>query len=128
MICSCRRINWLDGDNDLKGLKSLKKLRFHDLPDLVTLPKGLQDAAATRTSLDIVDCERFTLPSECVLLNRQSLRITKCPKVVSLPEGMQGLTELQFLSISQCNLETSRYREGGEDWQKIAHIPTTEIF
>ncbi|KAH7855522.1 hypothetical protein Vadar_025801 [Vaccinium darrowii] len=127
----CPLFNWSDGDYDLKGLKSLKKLGFYSLPKLVTLPKELQDAAATLTHLEIEQCARFTLPSECILPNLrslQSLKILNCPEVESLPEGMQRLTKLQFLSISYCSLDSRTYREGGEDWHKIADIPTTEIF
>ncbi|KAH7853857.1 hypothetical protein Vadar_007412 [Vaccinium darrowii] len=122
----CPPVNWSDGDYDLKGLKSLKKLGLYSLPKLVTLPKGLQDVAATLTHLAIIDYESFTLPSECILPNLQSLEIEDCCDFESLPEGMQCLTKLQFLRISGCNLATSS-REGGEDWHKIAHIPTTEL-
>ncbi|KAI8562433.1 hypothetical protein RHMOL_Rhmol03G0037400 [Rhododendron molle] len=124
-IGECESLN-LSEDDDLKGLISLKTLVLSDLPRLVSLPKGLLDTAATLTHLEIGDCENFTSPSESVLpnlLSLQSLTIVGCDKVASLPEGMQRLTKLQDLWIFRCNLETSRYREGGEDWPKIAHVP-----
>ncbi|KAG5555866.1 hypothetical protein RHGRI_006500 [Rhododendron griersonianum] len=121
----CKSLN-LSEDDDLKGLISLKKLGLIRLPRLVNLPKGLLDAAATLTHLEIGGCENFTSPSESVLpnlLSLQSLTIWWCHKVASLPKGMQRLTKLQDLRICHCGLNyTSRYREGGEDWHKIAHV------
>ncbi|KAF7147262.1 hypothetical protein RHSIM_Rhsim03G0042800 [Rhododendron simsii] len=122
-IDGCESLN-LSDDDDLKGLRSLKKLELRYLPGLVNLPKGLLDAAATLTSLEIGGCDNFTSPSESVLpnlLSLQSLKIEFCRQVASLPEGMQRLTELQDLWIYRCRLNTSRYRKGGEDWPKIAH-------
>ncbi|KAH7842029.1 hypothetical protein Vadar_000655 [Vaccinium darrowii] len=118
-------------NDDLKGLRSLKKLKVYNLPRLVNLPNGIQDAAASLTHLEISGCTNFTSPSEFIvpyLLSLQSLRISYCPEVRSLPEGMQRLTNLQFLSIVKCNLLTSSYKEGGEDWPKVAHIPSIELF
>ncbi|KAH7855083.1 hypothetical protein Vadar_021048 [Vaccinium darrowii] len=129
-ISFCRRLNFSD-DADLEGLLSLKKLVLNGLPGLVSLPKGLQEAAATLNQLEIVSCWNFTSPSESVLPNLislQSLRVCHCRKVRSLPEGMQSLTKLHYLNIFMCYPDTSRYREGGEDWPKIAHVPTIDIF
>ncbi|KAG5555861.1 hypothetical protein RHGRI_006495 [Rhododendron griersonianum] len=127
----CESLN-LSDDDDLKGLISLKKLELSRLPRLVNLPKGLLDAAATLTQLEIVGCENFTSPSESVLpnfLSLQSLTIWGCDNVVSLPGGMQRLTKLHDLFIFGCSLNiTIRYREGGEDWPKIAHIPNIKIY
>ncbi|KAF7147534.1 hypothetical protein RHSIM_Rhsim03G0042500 [Rhododendron simsii] len=128
-IRDCESLNLLD-DDDLKGLRSLKKLELSLLPRLVNLPKGLLDAAATLTQLEINSCENFTTPSESVLPNLlplQSLTIQFCPKVASLPEGMQRLTKLQDLWIIGCSLNTGRYLDGGEDWLKIAHVPNIII-
>ncbi|KAI8562425.1 hypothetical protein RHMOL_Rhmol03G0036600 [Rhododendron molle] len=128
-IGGCGSLNLSDND-DLKGLRSLKKLTLSFLPRLVNLPKGLLDAAATLTRLEIGGCENFTSPSESVLpnlLSLQSLKIEFCRKVASLPEGMQRLTELHDLWIYRCGLNSSRYRKGGEDWPKIAHIPNIKF-
>ncbi|KAI8562435.1 hypothetical protein RHMOL_Rhmol03G0037600 [Rhododendron molle] len=126
----CESLN-LSEDDDLKGLISLKELELRRLPGLVNLPKGLLDAAATLTHLVIGDCENLASPSETVLpnlLSLQSLTIADCNQVASLPEGMQRLTKLQDLDIYGCGLNyTSRYREGGEDWPKIAHVPNIKI-
>ncbi|KAG5555851.1 hypothetical protein RHGRI_006487 [Rhododendron griersonianum] len=127
----CESLN-LSDDDDLKGLISLKELKLTRLPQLVNLPMGLRDAAATLTRLEIGLCENFTSPSESVLpnlLSLQSLTIWGCDKVVSLPGGMQHLTKLQDLFISGCSLNTSiRYREGGVDWPKIAHMRNIKIY
>ncbi|KAI8562429.1 hypothetical protein RHMOL_Rhmol03G0037000 [Rhododendron molle] len=128
-IHSCESLNFSD-DDDFKGLTSLNTLSLKDLRGLVSLPKGLQDAAATLTHLDILECLNFTSPSESVLpnlLSLQSLTIRECHKVESLPEGMQRLTKLLNLTIYSYNLNTSSYREGREDWPKIAHIPRIQI-
>ncbi|KAI8562427.1 hypothetical protein RHMOL_Rhmol03G0036800 [Rhododendron molle] len=128
-IHSCESLNFWD-DDDFKGLTSLNTLSLKDLRGLVSLPKGLQDSAAALTHLDILECLNFTSPSESVLpnlLSLQSLTIGECHKVESLPEGMQRLTKLLNLTIYSYNLNTSSYREGGEDWPKIAHIPRIQI-
>ncbi|KAF7148510.1 hypothetical protein RHSIM_Rhsim03G0042400 [Rhododendron simsii] len=124
-IAHCASLN-LSEDDDLKGLISLKELELCLLPGLVNLPKGLLDAAATLTRLEIVLGHNFSTPSESILpnlLSLQSLTIRECHKVKSLPEGMQRLTKLQDLNIYGCILNyTIKYREGGEDWPKIAHV------
>ncbi|KAG5555853.1 hypothetical protein RHGRI_006489 [Rhododendron griersonianum] len=115
-IHSCESLNFSD-DNDFKGLTSLNTLSLKNLRGLVSLPKGLQDAAATLTHLDILECLNFTSPSESVLpnlLSLQSLTIGECHKVESLPEGMQRLTKLLNLTIYSYNLNTSSYREVGK--------------
>ncbi|KAG5555860.1 hypothetical protein RHGRI_006495 [Rhododendron griersonianum] len=115
-IHSCESLNFSD-DDDFKGLTSLNTLSLKDLRGLVSLPKGLQDAAATLTHLDILECLNFTSPSESVLpnlLSLQSLTIGECHKVESLPEGMQRLTKLLNLTIYSYNLNTSSYREVGK--------------
>ncbi|KAG5555850.1 hypothetical protein RHGRI_006487 [Rhododendron griersonianum] len=82
----CESLN-LSDDDDLKGLISLKELKLTRLPQLVNLPMGLRDAAATLTRLEIGLCENFTSPSESVLpnlLSLQSLTIWGCDKVADM--------------------------------------------
>ncbi|KAF7116646.1 hypothetical protein RHSIM_RhsimUnG0022400 [Rhododendron simsii] len=101
-INSCPSLN-LSNDDDLKGLRKLKKLKLRNLPQLVILPKGLLDAAATLTHLEIEFCSYFTSPSESVLpnlLSLQSLMIWHCYKVGTLPEGMPNLTKLQNFGLA----------------------------
>ena len=88
-----------------QGLRSLLSLSFDGLPELVSLPVGLQH-----------------------LTSLQTLEISDCPKLTSLPEWIGGLTSLQSLYIWQCPILLERCkREIGEDWPKIAKIPNLEV-
>ncbi|GMN73403.1 hypothetical protein TIFTF001_055719 [Ficus carica] len=61
-------------------------------------------------------------------ISLQALGIGECPKLSSLPEGMQPLTSLTHLAIWDCKtLEERCKREVGEDWPMIAHVPNLEI-
>ncbi|XP_058107018.1 putative disease resistance protein RGA3 [Magnolia sinica] len=51
------------------------------------------------------------------------LRIDRCPKLKELPSNLQHPIMLQQLMIWICPLLEERYGEGGEDRDKIAHIP-----
>lgn len=53
--------------------------------------------------------------------------IAKCPEMKCLPDGLQSLSTLKYLSIDKCpDLERRCKKDTGEDWPKISHI--TEIF
>ncbi|KAJ8422812.1 hypothetical protein Cgig2_018013 [Carnegiea gigantea] len=86
--------------------QSLRCLKLEELPELVSLPKGMQYLTALR-SLYIIDCKRLE----------------------SLPESMRKLTSLNKLEIQVCSAElNNRCREHtGEDWPKIQHIPHIAI-
>ncbi|KAJ8438867.1 hypothetical protein Cgig2_007712 [Carnegiea gigantea] len=86
--------------------QSLRCLRLEKLPELVSLPKGMQYLTALQ-SLHIIDCRRLE----------------------SLPESMRKLTSLETLEIQVCSAELNeRCREPtGEDWPKIQHIPHIAI-
>ncbi|XP_039029042.1 putative disease resistance protein RGA4 [Hibiscus syriacus] len=52
----------------------------------------------------------------------------RLPELSSLPEGMQHLTELEELTITECpKLDERCMEETGEDWPKIAHVPDITI-
>ena len=51
--------------------------------------------------------------------------IFKCPKLSSLPEGMEALTALRELKILDCLDFSRKCRE--EDSHKIAHVPQIEL-
>ncbi|OMO69703.1 GIY-YIG nuclease superfamily [Corchorus capsularis] len=56
------------------------------------------------------------------------MELCYCENLVSLPESMQRLTNLQFLLIRGCPyLEVSCKKDIGEDWHKIRHIPFIKI-
>jgi hypothetical protein len=48
---------------------------------------------------------------------------------VSLPDGVQSLSNLSSLIIENCpKLKKRCKKERGEDWPKIAHIPENIIY
>ena len=59
------------------------------------------------------------------LKSLQTLIIIDCPKLSSLPEGMQGLTTLRELIIRDCHFLTRKRIQ--EDWSKIAHISEIDL-
>ncbi|KAL6610413.1 hypothetical protein ACP70R_040382 [Stipagrostis hirtigluma subsp. patula] len=83
---------------------SLQKLELFHCINLTCLPPGLEEAS-------------------CLT----AMTILKCPIIPCLPE--QGLPQsLKELYIRECPLLTKSCQEnGGEDWPKIAHVPTIEI-
>ncbi|XP_058108885.1 disease resistance protein RGA2-like [Magnolia sinica] len=58
----------------------------------------------------------------------QTREIYRCPMLGSLPEELPHLTMLRELKITCCPLLVDRCRDGGEDWDNIAHIPCIKIF
>ncbi|KAM3249430.1 hypothetical protein P3L10_011200 [Capsicum annuum] len=119
-------------------LCNLKRLILHSVESLATMPKDLMSLplwfrhfSATLKSIDLVSCPSFTtIPAwigDFIALNR--LEIANCRKLTSLPEGLRSLTALQTLNIFWCSsiLMHRCKKEVGEDWPKIAHIPTVDI-
>ncbi|GMP42890.1 hypothetical protein CsSME_00012475 [Camellia sinensis var. sinensis] len=102
-------------DNDLRGLRRLKSLTLVDLPWLVSLSKGLQDAVNTLNQFKLRSCENLTIVSEFILpclTSLQGLEIYNCPNLLSLPKDMQHLTELHCLSIKGCKHLSRRCEKG----------------
>ncbi|XP_073109658.1 disease resistance protein RGA2-like [Elaeis guineensis] len=63
------------------------------------------------------------------LTSLYSLRILDIPNLAMLPDSLQHLTALEELWISNCPQLVRRCeREKGEDWHKIAHIPSINIW
>ncbi|KAK9290030.1 hypothetical protein L1049_008193 [Liquidambar formosana] len=67
------------------------------------------------------------LPSFSSIKSLKHLEINYCPKLLSLPE--EGLpSSVDFLVIRGCPALMERCRKGeGEDWGKIAHVPSIRI-
>lgn len=83
---------------------TLKKLEIFHCSNLRCLPPGIEAAS-------------------CLA----AMTILNCPLIPRLPE--QGLPQsLKELYIKECPLLTKSCKENdGEDWPKIAHVPTIEI-
>jgi len=83
---------------------TLQKLEIFHCCNLSTLPLGLEEAS-------------------CLA----AMTILNCPLIPCLPG--QGLPQsLKELYIKECPMLTESCQEnGGEDWPKIAHVPTIEI-
>jgi hypothetical protein len=151
-IWSCKRLNSLPM-NELCSLSSLRHLSIHfcdqfaslsegvrhltaleDLSlfgchELNSLPESIQHITSLR-SLSIQYCTGLTsLPDQIgYLTSLSSLNIRGCPNLVSFPDGVQSLNNLSKLIIDECPyLEKRCAKKIGEDWPKIAHIPSIEI-
>ncbi|MED6170797.1 hypothetical protein PIB30_034598 [Stylosanthes scabra] len=62
------------------------------------------------------------------LQSLKHISISYCGKLESLPEGMRHLSNLQTLEIKLCPILSERCKaESGQDWPKIAHIPSIRI-
>ena len=87
-------------------LSKLKELYLWDLQELESLP---EEWFKNLTSLE-------------------SLNISDCPNLTSLPKGMTHLISLRRLDIRGCpQLKQRCEEENGEDWDKISHIPYLDI-
>nr|POF13453.1 disease resistance protein rga2 [Quercus suber] len=108
-----------DGDEmEWHGLQSLRELQFNHLPNLATLPVGIQHLTSLQ-SLVINSCPSLLAIPEwiCNLTSLQSLVIADCPSLLAIPEWICNLTSLQTLGIWGCPILSKRCeREAGEDW------------
>lgn len=93
--------------NQLRHLTSLGELKITDFNGFEVLPEWLVNLSSLE-SLTLLHCSNLTsLPS---------------------PEEFQLLKKLLYLEISECpRALEKRGKEGGEEWYKIAHIPTLTI-
>jgi len=92
-------------------------------PDEGLLPPSL-------TSLSIHNCpnlEKLDYKGLYQLLSLKTLALWDCPNLQGLPE--EGLPKsISRFEINNCPLLKQHCeKEGGEDWEKIAHIETLEI-
>ncbi|KAK7392889.1 hypothetical protein VNO78_21339 [Psophocarpus tetragonolobus] len=104
---------------------TLKYLFLARLPQLVTLPQWLQGSMNTLHSLVIISCKNLEVLPEWLpsLIFFKQLGIQDCPKLLSLPNNMHRLTNLEHLVINGCPELCKRYQpKVGQDWHKISHI------
>ncbi|WVZ05688.1 hypothetical protein V8G54_019034 [Vigna mungo] len=108
----------------------LKFLCFSDLSQLVALPEWVQEAANSLQSLFISKCHNIeTLPDWLTTLtNLKTLAIRDCSKLVSLPDDIHHLSALENLRIQGCGDLCVKYEPHiGEFWPKISHIQNISI-
>ncbi|KAK7321310.1 hypothetical protein VNO77_31823 [Canavalia gladiata] len=115
----------------IRNLTCLKTLKISDLRELKEFPDELFYLQALE-SLSIQFCDKLECLREGVWEGLCSLRILKilnCRNLKSLPEGVRDLTSLKVLNIKGCPALIERCKEGtGEDWDKIAHVPTVLLY
>jgi hypothetical protein len=123
--CNMVILSMGDNNNQIPNLK-LKFLNLTGLPQIVTFPQWLQGCANTLKSLRIGNCENLEeLPKWLSnFISLKNLVIEDCPKLISLPEDVHHLPNLERLFIIEgCPELYRRYQpEVGQDWYKISHI------
>ena len=109
-IRSCEKLNLMEWDD---YPTSLQTLYIGGLPQLVSLPQGLKGSADTLQFLRIDDCENLVVLPEWLpdLSSLRKFQIMQCPKLSSLPGGMDRLTALR--------LRRDYERKVGKDWGKM---------
>ncbi|KAJ4980013.1 hypothetical protein NE237_010793 [Protea cynaroides] len=61
---------------------------------------------------------------EGAMPNLKNMEMNRLFGLNSIPEGMRNVTTLEKLSFSMPNEFLERVKEGGEDWEKIQHVPS----
>ncbi|KAI8003978.1 putative disease resistance RPP13-like protein 1 [Camellia lanceoleosa] len=110
---------------------SLVSLTLYGWERLKYLPDQLQHLTTLR-DLSLVLFDGLEALPEWLgnLSSLHSLQLWGCTNLMNLPtlEAMQRLTNLQSLEIHACPLLKERCaRESGQEWHKIAHIPSIFI-
>ena len=105
-------------------LSQLEVLVLDHIIDLESLlEEGLQNLVSLR-KLYIERCDGLgSLSLIGILTSLQQLSIWRCPKLMSLPQGIRNLSSLKQLEINDRPLLRQRCEtQAGEDWPIIAHV------
>ncbi|XP_065870256.1 putative disease resistance protein RGA3 [Euphorbia lathyris] len=105
--CHCKSLSSDEKHDGMEwqSLKVLHSIKFDNMQNLVSLPKGLQ-----------------------YVTTLQHLYIFGCHCLTSIPEWMGDLVALQVLTIIDCPQLSERCKNNTtEDWPKICHIPNITI-
>ncbi|WVZ07591.1 hypothetical protein V8G54_020937 [Vigna mungo] len=130
--CGNLELELWKGDHEEESPKlKLKLVLFIRLPQLVALPKWVEEAANSLGCLIVANCENIeTLPNWLpTLTNLKSLYLIGCPNLVSLSDNIHHLTALESLKIGDCANLYQKYEPNvGEFWPKISHIKNIVIY
>ncbi|QHN75855.1 putative disease resistance protein RGA1 [Arachis hypogaea] len=114
-------------EGTMNSMTSLASLQISYFSELKELPSDITKLTAL-SHLSIDHCGKLECLPEQGFEGLSSLRhltISRCESLRSLPEGVSQLTSLQSLTMEFCPALMKRCSEGtGEDWHKIAHIPS----
>ncbi|KAL0006854.1 hypothetical protein SO802_008356 [Lithocarpus litseifolius] len=88
-----------DGGIEWQYLKCLSSLHYESVPNLKSIPSGLQHVTTLRRLVifDYPDLKIFPELTSVVYL-----QISGCPNLTSIPNGISKLTSLEELYISHC--------------------------
>ncbi|KAL8504073.1 hypothetical protein ACS0TY_022706 [Phlomoides rotata] len=112
---------------EIKNLHRLQHLKIAHADDLVSLPQALQHIPSLQ-SLSLHGLRQLTSLPDWLPTSLTQLDINDCQAIPSLSSSIQGMANLQLLSIQFCPQLKSRCEEpNGEDWHKISHIPRLDI-
>eukprot|EP00256_Glycine_max_P066894 XP_025981489.1 putative disease resistance RPP13-like protein 1 isoform X2 [Glycine max] len=111
------------GDNPSLETLSITELDAESFPDEGLLPLSL----TCLTISDFPNLKKLDYKGLCQLSSLKKLILDDCPNLQQLPE--EGLPKsISYLEIEDCpKLKQRCQNPGGEDWPKIAHIPTLNI-
>ncbi|KAA8547765.1 hypothetical protein F0562_004194 [Nyssa sinensis] len=110
-------------------LTTLQDLHINGCPEMKSFPEGMQHLNGLQY-FRIRSCKGFSsLPNWLGgLRSLLVLGIQDCQNLISLPDGLQSSNSLISLQIEGCpHLERTCKKGSGEDWPKIAHIPSIWI-
>ncbi|KAF4365472.1 hypothetical protein G4B88_025651 [Cannabis sativa] len=115
--------NFYGDEIEWRTLKSLEFLRFDCLPNLVSLPEGLQHVVSLQ-EFQLWRCGTEEIPEWIGKLHSLSkLMICLCHRLKSLPESIRELKLLETLEIEECDTLLRRCEKDiGADWEKICLI------